>query len=221
MAGWLALNGVTAAQCAALIGQDTGGAAPDDPPHDRASLWPDVARDLARALPAQAGPVVARLVALARVDLAPDPARFPRAFTLADDGRGLPLVMCPTQGRLSDRLRLAHEVGHAVQYLAAGRADIPPILRETAAALAEDLICTPAATPDPGLRAALIPLRAARVARLLRRHGAALAKALAQPDAPYDYGWNYPPAVMLARRIGARPDLVWPVFSGSLAVSDV
>lgn len=214
MAGWLAANGLTSAQCLRLVGQADAPVTVADPPLGREALWPGVALALARALP-QTGPVLARLAEGAQVDLAPDPHRFPRAFTLADDGRGMPFLSCPVQGRLSDVLRLAHEVGHACQYLAAGRADLPPILRETAALLAEGLVCRPEALPQPGLAA----LAQGRRQRLVARHAGPLRAALRDPSTAHDYGWNYPPAVALAVRVLGDPALCWQVMAGRITPS--
>lgn len=211
MAAWLAANRLTVAQCLPLVGPADAPAKVADPPFDRDGLWPGVAMALARALP-QAGPLLARLAEGAQVDLAPDPHRFPRAFTLGDDGRGMPLISCPVRGRLSDVLRLAHEVGHACQYLAAGRADLPPILRETAALVAEGLVCRPEALPRPDLAA----LTKARRQRLIARHAGPLRAALRDPAAAYDYGWNYPPAVALADRVLGDTALCWQVMAGRI-----
>ncbi len=220
MADWLAFNGLSADQCLRLIGPVSPVTRSADPPCNSTTLWPDIALSLARALPA-AAPVLSRLITAAKVDLSPDISRFPRAFTLADDGRGVPFLSCPVQGRLSDRLRLAHETGHACQYLATGRADIPPLLRETAAFLGEILLCQPAATPDDTQRLALNALLDRRQQRTAARHAATLSTALQNPGSAYDYDWNYPTAATLAARIAPDHALCWQVMTTRITLVDL
>jgi hypothetical protein len=172
---------------------------------------------LALALP-PAAEVLARIGAEAWIDLAPDPQRFPRAFTLHDDGRGLPYISCPLRGRTSDLLVLAHELGHACQILASGRSDLPPIQREAAAYLAEVLVTEAIGRTEPGSGAILSALHRSGTDRIMRREGRALAQALGDPAAPYSYGWNYP----LAREVAARaarhlgPEARWGIYTGAM-----
>jgi hypothetical protein len=133
MADWLALHGLDVATCRARLVQIRITAAKPAP--DPATVQKAVFDALILALPAGQR-VLDRIRTEARIDLAPDPVRFPRAFTLHDDGRGLPFVSCPLKGRISDLLLLGHEIGHACQSLASGRADLRPVQRETAAYLA-------------------------------------------------------------------------------------
>ena len=177
---------------------------------------------MGRALPSAAA-VLARIRAEVRVDLSPDPRRFPRAFTLHDDGRGLPFISCPMKGRVSDLLLLAHELGHACQILASGRPDLPPLLRETAAYLAEEQVCAAIAEAEPERGAVLGALHRARTARIMDREGRALARALEEPAATYTYGWNYPIARDLAARAARHltPEAQWRVFTGAARLTEL
>ncbi len=224
MADWLALHGVTAGDCLGrllpLAGENAG-----DPPPDPALAdpLPVVLAALRRALPV-AAPLLDRLPAEADINLAPDLRRFPRAFTLRDAGRGRPYVSCPLRGRLSDLLTLGHEAGHACQSLIRGAAapDVPPVLRELAAYLAEELVLAGLAQHALGQTARA--LHAARTARIMGRNAASLRRGLQDPQqAVYDYGWNYPLARDLAARVQARwPDAdKWQVIGGHVALPDL
>ncbi len=194
LADWLALHGVTADALRPflVLHPSAPPVAPTPPPF--APSPAAVAAALTRALP-PLEPTLARLLDVARFDLAPDPARFPRAFTLADDGTGRPFVSVPLDGTATDLLVLAHEIGHACQALPPGAPLLPPIQRETAALLCEHVL----AQAEP----CLAPHLARRIARMAR-HTPALAGALDHPDTPYGYAWNYPVALTLAARAHQR-----------------
>ena len=187
-----------------------------DPTVAKGTVLPIVLAALDRAFPAGAG-VLATLRMAVRIDLAPDPARFPRAFTLQDDETGLPFVSVPLKGRMSDLLLLMHELGHACQSLAAGRADLPPVQRESAAYLAEKLLLR--ADPDRAL--VLQALHRARTARIMARDGAALMQA--RPNTPYHYNWNYPVARDLAARAAVHLPVSaqWGVYTGDIDLPEL
>jgi hypothetical protein len=215
MADWLALHGLTVAECRALLVPADPQVARrvPDPAYAGPPPWPAVIAALAEALPMGAA-VMDQIRTGVRIDLAPDPVRFPRPFTLHDDGQGLPFVSCPLKGRMSDLIVMAHEAGHVCQIVASGRTDLPPVLRETAACLAEHLVARV-------LGGALPRLAEARDARLRDRSNPILARALGDMDTPYDNVWNYPPARTLARRAAAGlPDaMLWQIFAGELTVT--
>jgi hypothetical protein len=217
MADWLALHGLDRGACLRVLDSapdpGAGQRRAKDPPYQGRPPWPAVLAAIVRALPL-AAPVLARLAREVPVDLAPDPARFPRPFTLHDAGGGVPFVSCPLTGRLSDLLDLAHEAGHACQILAGGGAELPPVLRETAACLAERLVVQVIGPDHPEMPALL----ERRQARLVSRHAAALRTALDDRVSPYLYGWNYPLAAILARRAAATsaPDRLWAILQGQM-----
>ncbi len=214
LSDWLALNGLTAALCQQRLDRHPRAAirVVPDPAFADPELVDMILMALRRGLP-QAGPTLDRIASSVRIDLSPDPVRFPRAFTLHDDGRGEPFISCPLKGRLSDVLMLAHEVGHACHILANPAPKLPPVLRETVAYLAEELVIAGLPTPmsDP-----LRDLHRTRTARIFARSGAALAEALNAPGTSYAYGWNYPVARDLATRaqVHLTADEKWQVFSG-------
>lgn len=200
---WLALHGIGAGQMRQMLRvgglKAQGSVAPG-------GLVPDLARPvdvgqvagrLARALP-DLEALLERVLREVRFDLAPDRQRFPRAFTLDDDGTGRVLVSCPVTGKLSDLLMLAHEMAHACQSLACLRAP-PPIQREMAAYVAESLLVRACALEGDPAAADLTRLLAARQDRM-DRDAAQLLQVLDAPSTPYAYRWNYPPAWVLAQR---------------------
>ena len=218
LADWLALHGLDPAELRSRLAlmQAPAAIATPDPALAKDAVLPMVLDALGRALPG-AEPVLQRLKTDVQIDLSPDPARFPRAFTLHDDGRGLPFVSCPLKGRMSDLLLVMHELGHACQSLAAGRADLPPVQRETAAYLAEELLLR--ADPDRAL--VLRALHRARTARIMARDGAALAQATM--TTPYHYNWNYPIARDLAARATAHLPVtaLWGVYTGKVEMAQL
>ena len=220
MADWLALHGLSAGICLQLLAPV---AAPlprrvADPAYAGPPPWPAVLTAFAAALP-QSGSSLDRIRAGVQIDFAPDLSRFPVPFTLHRGGAGLPFMSCPLEGRLSDLLVLAHELGHACQFLASGRTDLSPVQRETAACLAERLVLPGLMPIDP----AIARLQAARDARLLVRGSAILRRALDDPASPYDNAWNYPIARSLAARaaLDLPPADLWQIFTADRSLADL
>jgi hypothetical protein len=197
VADWLRLHAVDGAALVDWIAPDRKAPRPPDPPLAAPATPEEVTAALAAVLPGL-GPLLGRVSGEVRFDLAPDLQRFPRPFTIEDLGDGRPFVSCPCSGRTSDLLRLAHEIGHALQALTAPPAPLPPIQREMAAFIAEDAAARGLQARHP----ALGPLLAARQARVAR-HGPGLRAALAVPSSAYSYAWNYPVARSLASRATA------------------
>jgi hypothetical protein len=223
---WLTLHGIDAATCARLLDAPTtvSQARVPDPPLSDIAPWPVAMAHLGQSLP-QAADILDRIARDVRVETAPDRQRFPRAFTLHDDGRGLPFVSCPFKRRSSDLLMAAHELGHVCQILSAqdgGRVgDLAPVLRETAAFLSEELVIK--ATKDLALAKVLRALHDRQSARIAARHRPALMAAITDPTHAYTYGWNYPIARDLAAFVAnsAPPDLQWQVMRGKLSLPDL
>jgi hypothetical protein len=217
MADWLALHGLTSALCAHVLD-----AVPEVAPVavDRAAPVPCTPEEVWQACGAaaldrmpEAAAAVGVVLSDVRVDFAPDPARYPRAFTLHDDGRGLPYASIPWDGRLSDVLAVAHEFGHALQIVASAGRAMPPVTREVCAYLSEGWLAGAGARGLPG---GLTGLHRQRLAARLAREAPVLRAALEDPGAGYAYRWNYPLAQGLALRCAVRHgDMVaWPVFAG-------
>jgi hypothetical protein len=193
-ADWLDLHGITAEALAAWIPDDRPAPRPPDPPLAVAATPEEVTAALALSLPSL-GALLKRVCTDVLFDLAPDLQQFPRAFTIDDLGDGRPFVSCPCRGRTSDLLRLAHEIGHALQAMAGPAAHLHPIQREMGAFIAED-----AATHALwAAHRALGPLLTARQAKVVR-HAPSLRAAFHEPSTPYSYAWNYPAARSLASR---------------------
>ncbi|KUF08978.1 hypothetical protein AVJ23_20020 [Pseudoponticoccus marisrubri] len=156
------------------------------------------------------------------LELAPDMTRHPRPFTLHDIGGGRPYVSCACDGTPADLIRLAHEFGHAMQVIASGPAGMPPALRETCAYLSEAVTVRGVRAEDPGLAALIGQVRAAEAAQDLGSRASRLRQALADPDRPYDYDWNYPVARILSERLSAGGEAVLHgVFHGRYGVPDL
>lgn len=193
LADWLRLHEVSAAVLADWIPEAAPTQRPADPPLSTPATPQIVIMAIAQALP-QLSVHVDRIIHDVHFDLAPDTKRFPRAFTLNDMGDGKPFVSCPCTGRTSDLLLLAHEIGHALQALAASDAPFPPIQRELAAFIAEDAAGRAFASSHPAI-GALLRARQARAAH----HAPALRAALSSAETGYAYSWNYPVARVVAK----------------------
>ncbi|MEL7090164.1 MAG: hypothetical protein AAFN94_00380 [Pseudomonadota bacterium] len=149
-----------------------------------------------------------------------------RALTIEDGGQGRPVVLCPFAGRLRDAMALAHELGHALQYLNA-KDPVPPIMREVAAFLAEHAMIDGLRDVAPDVATHLQQYWDFQTWHIFHGGAAALHRALATPGARYHYDWNYPMARMAVLTLLA-PDLspqrsehlVTAVLNGRLQVSD-
>ncbi|WP_371158215.1 hypothetical protein [Jannaschia sp. 2305UL9-9] len=224
MAQWLGRHGLTAGTCAALLRATVpptvlpplrAGNAPVIP--DGPAIWACLPDALAGQLPMLRAEI-ARTARQTTVVFDPGGTRHPVALTLVDvppagGGQGGPLVVCPTDGTVTDVLALAHEFGHALNHVAAGAQPIqPPMTREVCAFACEALILRGLPTP---LSDAAQALRLRHGARYLGAGRRRLLTALTTPGAPYDYGWNYPLAWGLARAL-IRPAAL-PLLADLLA----
>ena len=241
LAEWLALHELTAEQMQALTA-----AAPPAPdltpmpplpplPPDAETIWSLAAEALTAAFPAGRD-IIARTRNETRRNLAADPARFPRAFTLWQP----PYVSCPSGGGIKGLLTLAHEFGHANQIFACqawanqifacqisacspGAAQPPPILREMAAFLTELALLDHLARTRPPLHAAARQDFDAATRRIMTGPRQRLAAALRAGSGAYRYDWNYPPARAAALRVWGQGDRFrgWSVFDGRLKLASL
>lgn len=202
MQDWLQLHGLTAQDCARLvsvdlpIGKAAASAAPASWP-DGPGLWSLAAAALSAQLP-EMSEDIARTATQTVVNFAPDPARHPRPFAVYVAEKGKVYASCPLSGSARDVILVAHEFGHALQLHLVADKGVPPILRETCAVLAEELLLE--ALPDlaPEHAGSVgVRLTAFRTRDLGPMRGDLL-KALRDPSAIYKYDWNYPPARSLA-----------------------
>ena len=218
MADWLALHGVTAQACRAVLARAASVAAKVADPdwaQDPGDTWRQVADFLTPFFPAGDG-LAQRTWTLTRTDFSGTDRVSARAFTLHDDGTGRPVVVFWPKGRLSDLTTLAHEFGHAAQIVASGGAAMPPALREVCACLAEHLVLKGLAVKDPEtVRRA----RRWRAGRGLRQRQE-LWEALDSPDATYCYDWNYPLArAVVAGMADLPPADLARLFAGRMALA--
>jgi hypothetical protein len=225
MADWLALHGVTAGDCLALLdGHDLATVTVTTLPRmlllgmSAMEAWGLVAEAVASLLPEAASRVTQEV----RVCFDPPLAR---AFTLHDGGNGVPLVACVWSGRVRDLLTMAHEFGHAAQLISCPpEAVLAPVLREACAFIAEAALVghLERSKAAQGLLPAVRALWATDTGRFLGRHAQPLRQDLACPDTPYDYSWNYPIARAVAIMILQQDnDAIPALFEGRLSLKQV
>ncbi|TNF22905.1 MAG: hypothetical protein EP318_02335 [Rhodobacteraceae bacterium] len=210
MQDWLDLHGLTAQGCADLVShappivEVATVAAPASWP-EGARLWALAAAALSAHLPDLAEDI-AHTAARTVVNFAPDPARHPRPFTVRLAEKRMVYASCPLSQGAGDPILVAHEFGHALQLHLVADRGVPPILRETCAFLAEEVLLREL----PGLAGDYADAVAARLARArIRDFGRlreTLVEALRDPAARYKYDWNYPPARRLALGLCRHPD---------------
>lgn len=148
---------------------------------------------------------------------APDPEKYPRAFTVNDGGQGMPLVVCNYQGRVADVMTLAHEFGHAVQIIASDGQFMPPALREVCAFLSERAMLEYLQAHHPELYGAGRQVWQAATVKNWRKERADLLRALDDLSTPYSYQWNYPLSRSVVSGIGEMDAAqFWPLFEGGL-----
>lgn len=99
------------------------------------------------ALAGWAGDIVRTMFSQGQVDAEARPGKHPRAFCQSRGPKDLPFVLLTYLGSAGDVLSLAHELGHAVHFIVAGRRrdgltfEAPVPLNEILPALAELLVC--------------------------------------------------------------------------------
>jgi hypothetical protein len=184
-------------------------------------VWSQCGTVIASRMP-DAKAAVSHVLSEARVNFAPDPDKYPRAFTLHDDGQGHPYVSIPWNRTLKDVLALAHEFGHAIQIAAGKGQTIPPATRETCALLAEIWAVTDLKVLQEAERTMLAKTREAGAYHRLTTLSEALVKALSSSETVYDYNWNYPVAQAVATLIEDRNavDMRWKLYSADMTLRD-
>ena len=162
-------------------------------------------------------------MALARTNFSPDETRFPRAFTLHDDGSGRPYVSCPYHGTVGDLMALAHEFGHALQITASQGAFMAPVLREVCAFISELAMIAALDSEDPSCGRLARDLWNADTRKQLTVDLAVLGAAIESDTAVYTYQWNYPVARILAIAAVRKLDegSVGLLFEGRLSTPDL
>lgn len=230
MADWLDLHGLTPKSCRALLQSDLpqldqAGSQNDPAPIDLPTT--EEARNLCLRALADAFPdnptALERLETETAINFSPDLKRFPRAFTLHNDGQGRPYISCPWRGQPNDFLTLAHELGHALQLVLSDGRDMPPVTRETCAYLSEAWLVEYLLTISHDTAAPLHALWQRRRHQVLTQGSVALRASLATPTAPYDYNWNYPLAHRFAARIQERrtPPLIVGFFANLVPLTSL
>lgn len=124
------------------------------------------------------------------------------------DGLGTqPTVYCDFDGSPEDVLMLAHECGHAIQFLVAQKDFIPPIWRETFAFLTELILVQHAETKSNEMGAYLRWEMKQGNQRYFGKDLRDLSGALLLKNRGYYYRANYTPARILAYRIFTNCDM--------------
>lgn len=229
LADWLALHGVDARLCETLLtgplpplalpmpGPAAQDSAPELPGPDQ--VWPQLCDFFIHAFPA-GEELIRQTFARAHCDFRSGVRASDRALSLLHPEQGIPVVICPWQGRPRDLLSLAHEAAHAVQLLASEGRFMPPILRETCAMLGEYAALRGLAQSDPATGAVFGAALARDQARRVSM-GQGVRRVLHSPDTPYSYDWNYPLAQHLAGRLWAAQPALWPLFEGHRTLTDL
>ncbi|MEX3315343.1 hypothetical protein [Sulfitobacter sp. PS-8MA] len=229
MADWLAHNGLTPALCLSILQShpDLSAATEvergfDPTDYSAEAVWKICATAAGARLP-EIEDAVLTVFNKAQVNFSPDRDRYPRAFTLHDNGRGLPYISCPWQGCQNDLLTLAHEFGHALQIVASEERAMPPVLRETCASQSELWLIAELGKSDPRLSQKLANVFESRAHYTFVEDAPALHAALADPDRPYQYQWNYPLAQSLAWRFEQKleDEMLVSVFQSLRSIEEL
>lgn len=228
MTDWLKAHGLTVRACADLLamqppvpGSVAAAPAPTDWPQGPA-LWSVIASALAEAWP-ELAPEIAQTAAETVVNFAPDRTRHPRPFALFIEEKSMVYVSCPLSQKAEDLVRAVHEFGHALQlHCIAGR-PLSPVLRETCAILAEEMLPQALARRAPEWAAAASAVLVRYRARNLGAMRRELQAALGVSETSYDYRWNYPCARILALYLleGSSADRRRALFHGRTTVSEL
>ncbi|WP_299769686.1 hypothetical protein [uncultured Tateyamaria sp.] len=146
-----------------------------------------------------------------------------RPFTLHRGAGDMPFVSIRYSGYGADLLAVAHEFGHAVQLAANPGQFIPPIHREIAAFLSERALLVYAYMPGSAIAGILQTAHRDDDAIYLGNDAVELAVAQQDPNAVYNYRWNYPVARMLAARAfrHQQPKELWSTFLGQTALLEL
>ena len=245
LSDWLDLHALDAAQCRQIL-QDWPDSGPERRPQPRSEpgaqkahsapaselptaqvVW-DMARAALRAEFGGGADVIDATHARTQTLFQPDPQKYPRAFTLNDNGQGVPLVVCNYQGRVADIMTLAHEFGHAVQISASGGRFVPPVGREVCAFLSELAMLAYLKGQKSDLYDGARQVWQAATLKIWRKDRVELLAALGDLATPYNYQWNYPMAHIVAAQASARAwgkpatdPRVWLLFEGGLPAAEL
>ncbi len=227
---WLRLHGLDAKSCLRILDtiqkEDAGSAAPQVPqqvsaPINLDTAWLTVARAIQDLLPGHRELVENTFEKTAKI-MVSRKGNARKALTIDKGPSAYPAICYSYTGVAADLLIMAHEFGHAVQIRASGGKFMPPALREVCAFLGERALLKSASAGDSSLYAELVRSWQVDDQSYLRK-GDKLRKALARPDTPYDYAWNYP----IARHVASRafdqcpPEWNSRIFAGELALPEV
>lgn len=201
VADWLALHGLDAERCTAILDAVAPAPAapsvPGDPiDHSAEEVLQIGCTALAGFFPADMrAEVLGQLQAL-RVVTDPDRIRAlrgtDRAMTLDTGGAGTPVVLCPYRRRLQDAKALLHEMAHGLQYMRAReRGLVPPSWRESFAFVGEQALMTGFSGPSPDIAQALSLVWQKDSHVFLGSYARQLRAALPDVATPYAYRWNY------------------------------
>jgi oligoendopeptidase F len=115
-AGWLGLQRLTIADELAPLGES-----PTTPWPEGAALIIDSLKELSPEI----ARVAEKLFAGGAIDAQPRHGKSTNAFCMATGTRSIPYVSANYTGRFQDLVKLAHELGHALHYVTAGRHQTP------------------------------------------------------------------------------------------------
>jgi len=159
--------------------------------------------------------IVSRVLSGIETDLAPNPEKYPRPYTIDRGAEQAPLISGHFRGSAADLLNLMHELSHAMQIVLSAGSKMPPVGRELCAFLGERALLAYAESDAPDLFPALSRAWEHDTSIYLGENLAQLLDALDCPDSTYDYRWNYPVARLLAGQVfrSWEADRIWKLFS--------
>lgn len=140
------------------------------------------------------------------------------AYSLSDGPGSLPVVRVPFSGRASDVMSVAHEFGHALQFFVTRLPIIPPVVRETAAFLSEQIFLGHIEEVYPEHYETLSKWHLIQGQLHQGPNAKELIRAAAQQGImPYTYRHNYPLAYAGASQLFDLEDAIaWEVYIGRM-----
>ena len=143
-------------------------------------------------------------------------------YTVNRGGEQPPLVRLNYQGHPEDIICLAHELGHAIQYLTAKDEFIPPVTRECAAFVAEVVLLKHCEKEHSNISSYLNDVWVNESATYLGYDAEDMFEVLSSPSKDYYYRVNYPVARMVAETIlrSSELDELWRYFTADFRICD-
>lgn len=229
---WLDLHGLDQRTCAHLLDEIERefGKMPASRSHpgqqylrlDPDGVWPIIVSAMCRFLPDHRSVIEETFERSEKIAVAGQ-GRSRKALTIDHGPEKYPTIMYHYFGEVSDLLVVAHEFGHALQIRASGGKFMPPVSREICAFLSEEALLSFCSKEDASLSENLHQHWQRSTHRYCGKLAVKLQESLTDENAIYEYGWNYPIARYLARRMfdDFPPNSIWEVYSGEYSIKNI